>query len=166
MTVATIQQFQKAHDLLDAGRNDEAAAALDALTASAPAFAPAPLDLGILRARQGQWTQAQASLAEAIKRDPGSASAYAQLGVVDRNLGQFADANTAYGHALEIDADNLKVHRNLGVLLDLYLGKPSEALDHYQRALALGGGEDKQMTAWIAEVQSRLAGERKTAKVQ
>jgi tetratricopeptide (TPR) repeat protein len=166
VTLATLQQFQKAHDLLDGGRNDEAAAALEALTTAAPAFAPAPLNLGILQARQGQWPQAQASLAEAIKRDPGSASAYAQLGVVDRNLGQFTDASTAYGHALEIDADNLKVHRNLGVLLDLYLGKPSEALDHYQRALALGGGADKQMTAWIAEVQSRLNGERKTAKVQ
>jgi len=166
VTLATVQQFQRAHDLLDSNRNDEAAAALEALTNAAPAFALAPLNLGILRARQGQWPQAQASLNEAVKRDPALTSAYAELGVVNRNLGQFADASSAYGHALEIDADNAKVHRNLGVLLDLYLGKPSEALDHYQRALALGGGADKQMASWIAEVQSRLNGERKTAKVQ
>jgi tetratricopeptide (TPR) repeat protein len=150
-----------------AGRGDAAAAeaAFAALSQEAPAFAGGPLNAGILQARAGRWTEAEAALAEAVRRNPQSAVAHAQLGVVYRELGRFADAESAYRRALELNPDDARAHRNFGVLLDLFLQRPADALAHYEAALQLQGGEDRQISAWIAELRQRVGGS-KAAQVQ
>ncbi|MGH3431065.1 MAG: hypothetical protein ACRDQZ_26425, partial [Mycobacteriales bacterium] len=45
-------------------------------------------------------------------------------------------------------------HRDLGVLLDLYLDDPAAALPEFERYKALSG-EDKPVSAWIAELRTR-----------
>jgi len=52
------------------------------------------------------------------------------------------------------------------VLLDLYLQKPAEALAQYESSLGLLGGEDKQMSAWIAELKQRLGTGQKSARAE
>ena len=59
-----------------------------------------------------------------------------------------------------------RTHRNFGVLLDLYLQKPADALRQYESSLALAGGEDKQMSAWIAELKQRLGNGQKSARTE
>ncbi len=145
------------------GAASQADAEFVALTAAAPTLAGAPLNHGILLSRAKQWAEAEAALSEALKRHPACAAAAAQLGVVYRELGKFAAAEEQYRHAIDIDADDARVHRNFGVLLDLYVQKPTEALAEYERALALAGGEDKQMSAWIAEIRHRLGSGQKSA---
>jgi Flp pilus assembly protein TadD len=82
-----------------------------------------------------------------------------------RELGRFGAAEQAYRRAIELDAGNSRAHRNLGVLLDLYLQRPQEALAHYEAALQLQGGDDRQISAWIAELRQRVGGA-KSAQVQ
>jgi tetratricopeptide (TPR) repeat protein len=153
--------------LAAAGRGDLAGAeaAFAALTSEAPEHAGAPLNAGILQARAGRWAEAEASLVEASRRNPQSALAQSQLGLVLRELGRFGAAEQAYRRAIELDAGNSRAHRNLGVLLDLYLQRPQEALAHYEAALQLQGGDDRQISAWIAELRQRVGGA-KSAQVQ
>jgi tetratricopeptide (TPR) repeat protein len=85
-----------------------------------------------------------------------SASELNRLGVAAREAGRFGDARTAYEGAIAADPAYADAERNLGILLDLYLGESAAALPHYERCLALQGGADKELKAWIVELQSRL----------
>jgi tetratricopeptide (TPR) repeat protein len=164
LQVAT--RFQEAVAAADRGGTAQADAEFVALQAAAPTLAGPPLNHGILLSRAQQWPEAAAALGEALQRNPSSATAAAQLGVVYRQLGKFADAEQSYRRALELDANDARTHRNFGVLLDLYLQKPTEALTQYESALALAGGEDKQMSAWIAELRQRLGAGQKSARAE
>jgi tetratricopeptide (TPR) repeat protein len=165
VNAAIAGRFQDAVALAERGDAAAAEAAFARLTDEAPTLAGPAVNLGIVRARAGRWAEAQAALEEAVKRNASSAVAYGQLGLVYRELGRFGDAEQAYRRALDLEPNSERVHRNLGVLLDLYLQQPVEALAHYETALSLRGGEDKQMSAWIAELKQRLGGQ-KTAQVQ
>lgn len=159
-------RFQEAVVAAEQGNNAQAQAEFAALKDAAPTLAGPPLNLGIVQARQGNWAEAEAALSEAATRNPNNAIAPAELGAVYRQLGKFQDAERAYERALSLDADMPRTHRNFGVLLDLYLQKPAEALTQYERALALEGGDDKQMSAWIAEIKQRLGGGQKNASTE
>jgi tetratricopeptide (TPR) repeat protein len=162
---AVAANFQEAVASAGRGDVDTAQQVFELLQQQAPELAGPPLNLGILHARGGRYELAEPALQEALKRDPSSGSAEAELGIVYRALGRFGDAEQAYRRALELDPNNRRAHRNFGVLLDLYLQKPGEALGHYETALSLQGGEDKQISAWIAELKQRV-GSPKTAQVQ
>jgi tetratricopeptide (TPR) repeat protein len=162
---AVAARFQEALAAAERGESAVAEQTFAALATEAPAFAGAPLNLGVLHARAGRWADAETALVEATRRNPQNAAAHAQLGLVYRELGRFGDAEQAYRRALDLDPANGRAHRNFGVLLDLYLQQPDEALSHYETALSLQGGEDKQISAWIAEIRQRV-GSPKTAQVQ
>jgi tetratricopeptide (TPR) repeat protein len=161
---ALVARFADAVASAEGGNAAAAEAAFAGIAAEHAAFAGASVNLGVLLSRAGRWTEAEAALAEAVRRNPDSAAAHAQLGRVYRELGRFADAERAYRRALELDPQSGRTHRNLGVLLDLYLQRPGAALEHYETALALRGGEDKQMSAWIAELRQRLGSNARTAQ--
>jgi cellulose synthase operon protein C len=159
-------RFQEAVAAAERGGAAQADAEFVALQVAAPTLAGPPLNHGILLCRGQQWVEAEAALGEALKRNPSSATAAAQLGVVYRQLGKFTVAEESYRRALALDANDARTHRNLGVLLDLYVQKPAEALSQYESALALAGGEDKQMSAWIAEIRQRLGAGQKSARAE
>ena len=158
-------RFQEAVAAADHGDAAKAEAELKALEALLPTLAGPPLNRGIVLARAGRWSDAEAALTEAARRFPESPIIADELGVVSRQLGKFAAAEAAYRHSLELDPNVGRTHRNLGVLLDLYLQNPAEALVHYQTALTLAG-EDKQMAAWIAELKQRLGPGQKSAQAE
>jgi len=159
-------RFQEAVATADHDGAAQADAEFVALQAAAPTLAGPPLNHGILLSRAQKWADAAAALGEALQRNPSSATAAAQLGVVYRQLGKFADAEQSYRRALELDPNDARTHRNFGVLLDLYVQKPAEALAQYESSLALAGGEDKQMSAWIAEIRQRLGAGQKSARAE
>ena len=159
-------RFQEAVVAAEQSNSPRAVSEFTALKDAAPTLAGPPLNLGIVEARQAHWAEAEAALSEAAKRNPNSAIAQAELGAVYRQLGRFQDAEHAYERALELDSDMPRTHRNFGVLLDLYLQKPADALRQYESSLALAGGEDKQMSAWIAELKQRLGSGQKSARTE
>ncbi|MBK7902026.1 MAG: tetratricopeptide repeat protein [Proteobacteria bacterium] len=86
-----------------------------------------------------------------------------QLGVQNRQAGQFADAQAAYERALVLDPNFADAERNLAILHDLYLDNPQAALPHYERYQLLTQGADTQVTAWVAELKTRIATMTRTA---
>jgi tetratricopeptide (TPR) repeat protein len=164
--LAVAVRFQEAVVAAEQGNAARAEAEFTALASATPTLAGPSLNLGIVLARTEHWPEAASALAEALQRNPSSAVAAGELGLVNRQLGKFADAEHAYRHALELDPNTSRTHRNFGVLLDLYLQKPAEALREYQSSLELLGGEDKQISAWIAELKQRLGGGQKSARAE
>ncbi|HET9694606.1 MAG TPA: tetratricopeptide repeat protein [Steroidobacteraceae bacterium] len=98
----------------------------------------------------------------APESDPASLN---QLAVAQRRAGAFREARENYERALAIDANYADAVRNLAILHDLYLHDPAAALTHYERYQAITGGADAQVTAWLAELRTRLAAVTRTAEV-
>ena len=104
-------------------------------------------------------------LDQALAIDPANAAANNQLGMLLRKQGQFADAEQAYVRAIETDPMYALAHHNLGVLLDLYLHRPAEALQHYQRYQELLAEPDAAVGRWIIDLQRRLGTNEDTARL-
>jgi Flp pilus assembly protein TadD len=132
-------------------------ALLTALVADYPTLPGPLLNLGIQHAAAGRDEDAERALLQAVELAPGDQVAWAELGIVRRKLGRFAAADEAYRTSLELDPGYALAWRNRGVLLDLYLGRPAEAQECYERYLELVGGKsaDEQVARWVAELQLR-----------
>ena len=154
--LAVSVRFQEAVAAAEHGQVDAALHDFEALEAASPSAAGPSLNRGILLSRAGRWADAAAALEEALNRNPASAVAADQIGIAYRQLGKFSQADASYGRAVQLDAGVPRTHRNFGVFLDLYAQKPADALGHYETALSLAGGEDKQLSGWIAEIRQRL----------
>lgn len=151
------RRFDRAAAALNEGAESEALDLLDGLVADYPTL-PGPLvNLGILHAAAGRDDEAEAAFRLAVQAVPGHAIAWAELGIVLRRQGRFPAADEAYRTALSVDPSYALAWRNRGVLLDLYMGRPAEALECYERYLELIGGTsaDEQVARWVAELQLR-----------
>lgn len=163
---ATQQQFADALGKLDAGDFTGARPVLEKLVAAEPSLAEPAVNLGLLHVREKRWPEAEAALTEALKRDPKSAVALNELAAVQREAGRFKDAEASYVRALEADPSHNRTHRNYAVLLDLYLWRPAEALQHLEAYLSQSGTADRQVSGWIAELKRRVGDVPQTAEVQ
>ena len=162
---AVLQQFAGAVRLLEAGDFPAARPILERLVAAEPTLAAPAVNLGMLHARESRWLDAEAALYEGIRRDPENAVALNELAAVQRENGRFKDAENAYRQALAADPEHARTHRNIAVLLDLYLWRPAEALQHFEAYLSKTGGADRQVSGWIAELKRRVGDVAQTAAV-
>ena len=163
---ATEQQFAQAVLLLEAGDFASAKPLLEGLVASEPALAAPAVNLGMLHARERRWSEAEAALTEGFRRNPADAVALNELAVVQLENGRFKDAEATYRQALAADPAHLRTHRNFAVLLDLYLWRPAEALQHFETYMSMSGTADRQVSGWIAELKRRVGNVAQTAGVQ
>ena len=163
---ATAQQFAKAVQLLEAGEFAGARPLLESLVTSEPVLAAPAVNLGMLHARERRWSEAETALAEGFRRDQASAVALNELAVVQRENGRFKDAEATYRQALAADPAHFRTHRNFAVLLDLYLWRPAEALQHFETYVSMSGTADRQVSGWIAELKRRVGGVAQAAGVQ
>jgi tetratricopeptide (TPR) repeat protein len=163
---ATQQQFADALQKLDAGDFAGARPVLEKLVAAEPSLAEPAVNLGLLHVREKRWPEAEAALNEALKRDPKSAVALNELAAVQREAGRFKDAEASYARALEADPSHNRTHRNYAVLLDLYLWRPAEALQHLEAYLSQSETADRQVSGWIAELKRRVGDVNQTAEVR
>lgn len=155
--VSADPRFDRAARALESGVADEAEQLLGGLATDYPELSGPLLNLGILHAAAGRFEAAEDAFRRAIEVAPADAVAYAELGIVLRHQGRFAEADAAYREALALQPGYALAWRNRGVLLDLYLGRPAEALQCYERYLDLVGGleADEQVARWVAELQLR-----------
>jgi tetratricopeptide (TPR) repeat protein len=143
----------------------EAELRLEQFVLEYPHFPGAYVNLAILYERDGRHDEARAALDEALALDPAHASANHQLGILLRQQGEFAEAEQAYLRALETAPDFALAHRNLGILLDLYLQRPSEALQHYQRYQELIAEPDVIVGRWIIDLERRVGADADAARL-
>ena len=144
---------------LDAMASDdpvEAELRLEQFVLEYPQFPGGFVNLAIVYGRDGRYEAVRAALDQALALEPMHASANHQLGILLREQGEFAAAEQAYLRALETAPEFALAHRNLGILLDLYLHKPSEALQHYRRYQELIAEPDAIVGRWIIDLERRV----------
>ncbi len=163
---ASRAQFAESLRLLEAGDFAGARPILEKLVASEPPLAAPAVNLGMLHAREKRWPEAEASLAEGIRRDPSGAAAMNELAAVQRENGRFEEAEVTFRQALAADPEHYRTHRNFAVLLDLYLWRPAEALQHFEAYVSKSGTADRQVSGWIAELKRRVGDFAQTAGVR
>lgn len=113
-------------------------------------------NLGIIYFHAGDIEKARASFNKALELNPKSVVSLNHLGIISRGEGKFKEALDYYERALKIDPDYPYVHLNMGILLELYMGKLPEALEHYKRYQELTKEEDKKVNGWIVDLGRRI----------
>lgn len=137
---------------------------LEQLTRAFPAYPGPHVNLALVYLHDGRRDDARAALERALAIEPGHAAANNQLGIVLREQGKFAEAEDAYRRALETDPNHALAHFNLGVLLDVYLRRPAEALEHYEAYQSSLTSPDETVSRWIIDLRRR-AGNADAARV-
>jgi tetratricopeptide (TPR) repeat protein len=121
-----------------------------------PEFSGPHNNLGIIHYREGNIKEAQSAFEEALKINPDSVVSLNYLGIISRGKGEFKQAQVFYEKALRADPNYAYAHLNYGILLELYMGKLSDALMHYKRYQELTEEEDKKVNGWIVELGRRV----------
>lgn len=149
--------FESAVEAMQAERWQDAEILLEPLAVEYPQASGVGLNLGIVYFKTERAEASVARLRQAVASDPANPEAANWLGLVLREQGRFAEAETAYLDALKHNPDHAATHRNLGILYELYMGRPADALGHYQRYQALqGDAPDKQVAGWLIDLERRL----------
>lgn len=166
VTPGVSEEALTAHALaLDAMRRGETAAAEIALERLIASYGhlPGPLvNAAILHRQNGRADDAFAALERALAIDPVHPEANNELGILLRERGEFDAAEAAYRRALAGRPDYPLALYNLGVLLDLYLKRPSEALECYEAYQGLLPEPDPRVALWIVDLRRRVGADEST----
>ena len=146
--VTYVGEFEEVVAAFESDDLTQAKKLLTEVTTREPGHAKAWANLGMVLSRSASEDEAIAALEKAVSMNSQLAPAYNQLGVLYRRTGRLADAERAYEQALAADPDNPRTHRNIGVLYDVYLGRPADALRHYQRSMELEP-EGETLASWV-----------------
>ncbi len=134
--VAYYQNFNRANELMEAGKLQEAIAEFKKALAAEPTSVRINTQLGTCFTKVGQLSQATACFQRVIRTDPKSLVALLNLGALYVSQGQADKAIPYLQDALEIDPEVTDVHINLGIALDI-TGRSAEAFEHFQKASVL-----------------------------
>lgn len=154
---AARQQFQQATAAMRSRDWQTAERILLALTSTSPELSGAWLNLGLVYKQLQQPEKAIEAMIRAIDANADNINAYNQLAIVLREQGRFAEAEQHYLLAIKRWPDGAESHRNLGILYDLYMGRLSEALEQYRLCQGLLAEEDRELGAWMLDLERRLA---------
>jgi len=145
--------------LMNEGRFAEAEVVLDGLVRDYGEYPGPRVNLAIIYRHDGRPDAAYDVLEQALEVDPGFPPANNQLGILLRRDGRFDEAEAAYRRALEVDPNYQMARHNLAILLDLYLGRPGEALEQYQLYQASLSEPDETVGRWIIDLERRVKAE-------
>lgn len=148
--------YEAALSEMRAGKTAKAEKALQALTAQYPNYSGPQANLGILYFHQNKLEEAKAAFQAALKINPKNVVSLNHLGIISRGAGDFKQAQAYYEKALQIDPNYAYAHLNYGILLELYMGKLPEALQHYQQYQKLTPEEDVEVKKWIVDLERRI----------
>lgn len=136
--------YRQARALLDAGRDEAAAAIYRDILAQAPGEARAENNLGTVLEAQGRRDEAMACYGRAVALDPGAAPIYYNIGHLQQCCGRAEAAVAAYRMAIELRPDYPAAYFNLShALLDL--GRAVEAAAVVDDWLAVSPGAERAL---------------------
>jgi tetratricopeptide (TPR) repeat protein len=157
-----ISQYEHALVAMQDGNDDRATQRLEAFIEQYPQYAGPYVNLGIVYARNDRAEEAEQMFQRGIEVNPRYVAAYNELGILHRQRGRFEEAAMAYRRAIKADAKYALAYLNLGVLYDLYQRRPQQALEYYERFVALE--QDEQVDRWIVDLQRRIATSQRSAR--
>lgn len=152
-----LERFYKALSIVDTERWEEALLSMQLLWEDYPQYAGPPLNAALIQQRQAQPAAARKWFLRALEANGESLDARNAYAVFLREQGDYEGAEEQYLAGLAISSEHAATHYNLGILYDLYTGKKSIALQHYEQYQALTGSEDRRVAGWIADLQRQLA---------
>jgi tetratricopeptide (TPR) repeat protein len=132
----TNQAFHQATTALREGRLDDAAAAFEGIIQSAPSFAGAHFNLGLVREEQGKFREAIASFKRALALDPQLPGANLFLGIAYYRLNEYQPAIGALKLEIKRNASDAHAWMWLGVI-QLAADNPEEAAAALDKAAKL-----------------------------
>ena len=148
--------YERALEAMASGDATEAELELEQLILEYPNYAGPYVNLAILYRGSGRAEEAVEVLHRALALEPNHPAANNQLGILLRAQGQFVDAEAAYRLAIAADPEYALAYYNLGILLDLYLNRPAEALQQYERYQDLAAEPNAAVALWIIDLRRRL----------
>lgn len=158
-------KFSQALTTVKAQQLEQAKAQFLALTIAAPTLSGPWLQLGDIARQEKAIKHAIAHYQQAIYVNKHNYFAHNRLATLLREQGEFEQAQKHYQQALEAWPAFVPARKNLAILLDLYMGKATLALEEYQTVAALNNlnklPEDRQLKGWIADLSRRVAAEEK-----
>ena len=131
----TAQRLQRALQLHQAGRIDEAERLYQDILREEPANAVPTHYLGLIAWARGDRTEAERLMREALAQDASVPDFHNNLGLLLRDTQRIEEAIAAYRRALEIEPRWMDAHSNLGLALEA-AGRSDEAIAAYEQALA------------------------------
>ena len=138
---------------------EEAGACFEKTVALRPGFAPAHLNLGLIRVQQGRLAEARASFEEAARYEPENPVPIYQLGRVRAMMKQFDGAAEAFTEAVRLGPDFPEAHFHLGRIWE-GKGEDTRAMTSYQRSMDLGL-RDPFLLLQMAGIHARRGEDRK-----
>ncbi len=147
--------YDKALDLMRAGKYDQALQKLQNLAMHNPLYSGPVLNEGLIYLQLGKYSSALKTLEAAVSINPLNPYAWNALGTALRYNGQFNESRQAYEHALNLDNQYARAHFNLAVLAELYLQDLPLALKQYQIYQSLQTNPDPVVNRWIVDLSRR-----------
>ncbi len=149
-------RFEFGLDAMQAGRWDEALSLMESVWQDYPEFSGPALNVALVYQQQQQPQLAEEWYQRTLDANPGNVDARNAYAVFLRETGRYREAREQYAVALEVAPSHALTHYNLGILCDIYLGEKAAALDHFSRYQQLSAVEDRQVSAWIADLQRQV----------
>ncbi|MEM7763652.1 MAG: tetratricopeptide repeat protein [Pseudomonadota bacterium] len=159
------RDYNNAQTLLSVEDYAGAAQILSPLANRYPQFPAIATTLAISLRHTERVEESMAVLEATLAAHPEYAPALNEVGILYREAGRFEEAEAAYLKAVTVKPDYALAHFNFGILLDLYLARHEQAVEHYQRYQELVPDEDKQVGRWIADLNRRLQRNTRAAQV-
>lgn len=150
------QAFDEAVEAMASGNTESARKQFEALHGSHPQRTGPLANLGILALESGETARAKSFFLQVVARDSTHAAALNYLGVIARENGEFEQAEARYRDALTAEPDYLPAMMNLAILLDIYLGRPGEALPLYEQYQTMAEEPDSRLKDWIFDARNRI----------
>lgn len=154
---AVKRQFLLAKQAVQRKDWSQAEKILTAVSQKYPKLSGVHLNLGYVYKESAVLDKAEVAFLAAIEANHLNVNAYNALAILYREQGKFVQSEQQYLAALKVWPDSAESHRNIGILYDLYLGRFSDAMKHYELYRQLQGKEDKMIRAWIADLKNRMA---------
>jgi predicted O-linked N-acetylglucosamine transferase (SPINDLY family)/ADP-heptose:LPS heptosyltransferase len=130
------RRYFAAVELIEAGRDADATAALQSILDENPHHAAALRRMAWMCHKRGDNSEAARMLAASIEREPNNPEAHYNLGLVLATLGRVVEAEASYRRGLALKPNSVDGHNNLGVLLES-VGRYDEAEASYRHAIAI-----------------------------
>lgn len=153
---AVEQDFDLAVDAMERGNHEAARQQFQAIHESHPQRTGPLANLAILALEAGDQGQAKAHFEEVVALDSAHAAALNHLGFIARANGEFAKAEAYYRDALAARPDYLPAIMNLAILLDIYLGRPGDALPLYEQYQSMVEEPNPRLKDWIFDARNRI----------